>query len=344
MDRGLIAAGLSGRLARAVVSLPAPLLRALAGAPPAAAAGLAPEAYALARLGRLVPEGDPVPVAVARARANAQGLPMAARLAPEVEATQVSVPGPAGPIAIRHYHPPGAGRPGPLLVWLHGGGWVNRNLDTHDPALRFLSARSGVAIASVEYRLAPEHPFPAAFEDALAAWSAVTGDPAAFGAVAGRIAVGGDSAGGNLAAAVALAARDGAAPAPCWQLLLYPVCDVPGAHASYATFADGFSLTHEAMEWYFEQYAGTDRAAWSDPRVAVIGADVAGAAPAHVATALADPLRDEGEAYAARLRDAGVAVTAQRHPLLHGFLNQTGARSSRDAVAQLAGVIRAELG
>jgi acetyl esterase len=343
VDPGLIVARLGGYAGRAVVSLPAPVLRAATGSPPPAAAGLAPDLWALARLADRLPQRD-APVAVSRRRANAQGMPLARRLAPEVQAHDRTVPGPGGPIPVRTYVPPGAPETGPLLVWLHGGGWVFRTVQTHDASLRFLAARSGVRIASVEYRLAPEHPFPAPLDDALAAWSAVTADPAAFGAAPGRIAVGGDSAGGNLAAAVALAGRDGDVAAPCWQLLLYPVCDVPDAHPSYATFRDGFSLTGASMAWYFEQYAGADRAAWTDPRVAVLRADVAGVAPAHVATALADPLRDEGEAYAAGLRAAGVAVTTHRHPLLHGFLNMTAARSARDGVAQLAGVVGGALG
>ncbi len=342
MDAGLLRARASGQLAAALCRLPAPVLRAACGAPPPEAAGLAPDAWLLARLSRL--EGDPddeVPVATARRRADAQGLPLSPRLARHVAAADQT----DAPVPVRLYTPAAAaGAAGPLLVFFHGGGWVQRSVDTHDAALRLLAERAAVRIASVEYRLAPEHPFPAPLDDAQAAYAHIAQHPAAYGAEAGRVAVGGDSAGGNLAAVVARLARDGAAPPPCFQFLLYPVCDVPGAHPSYDTFADGFSLTAERMAWFFDAYV-PDASLRADPRVSPARAtDLAGLAPAHVTTALADPLRDEGEAYAARLREAGVPVTLQRHPLLHGFLNQTAARSARESVLQVAGVLRQALG
>jgi acetyl esterase len=254
----------------------------------------------------------------------------------------VEIPGPAGPIA-RLYVPPTAGEgPLPLLVYFHGGGWVIGDLDTHDSPCRFLAAHAGVAVLAVDYRLAPEHPFPAAIEDAFAAYRWASDNADGLGADPSRIAVGGDSAGGNLAAVVCLQARDEGARPPAMQLLIYPVADTGRELASRRTFAEGFLLTRRDMAYYEDRYLppGTDR---NDPRVAVLQAeDLAGLPPAYVATAGFDPLRDEGEAYAQRLREAGVRVALRRHSgLVHSFVNFTAiCPSSRAAVLEACGALR----
>ncbi len=240
-----------------------------------------------------------------------------------------------------------------MLVYFHGGGWVVGDLDTHDAPCRLLARAAGVRVLSVDYRLAPEHRFPAAADDALAAFRWAVEHAAELGADPRRIAVGGDSAGGNVSASTALqAARDGG-PAPAFQLLIYPVTDnaAPSDPAtqtgSYRMFADGFFLTAEQMRWYRAHYFGAAEAtAARDVRASpLLADDLSGLAPAHVVTAGFDPLRDEGEAYAARLREAGVRTTLRRHPgLIHGFVNVVGpGRTSREAGVEMGGVLREAL-
>jgi acetyl esterase len=216
------------------------------------------------------------------------------------------------------------------------------DLDTHDDPCRFLTANTGAKLLSVDYRLAPEHPFPAAAEDAFAAyeWAAANGER--LGVDAERIAVGGDSAGGNLAAATCLMAREAGIPSPAMQLLIYPVTETAGTAASRRIFAEGFLLTRGDMDWFEERYLppGVDR---EDPRVALLGAtDLSGLPPAYVAVAGFDPLRDEGIAYAERLREAGVQVALRRHPgLVHTFANLTAVcPSARQAMLEAAGALR----
>jgi acetyl esterase len=254
----------------------------------------------------------------------------------------VELPGPTGPIGARLFTPPALMEQPSLLVYFHGGGWVIGGLDTHDDPCRFLAANAGVKVLSVDYRLAPEHPFPAAAEDALAAyeWAAANADR--LGVDPGRIAVGGDSAGANLAAAVCLMAREGGTPSPAMQLLIYPVTETAGVATSRRTFAEGFFLTRGDMDWFEERYLPpeVDR---EDPRVALLNAtDLSGLPPAYIAVAGFDPLRDEGEAYAQRLREAGVRVALRRHPgLVHTFANLTAVcPSARQAMLEAAGALR----
>jgi acetyl esterase len=260
---------------------------------------------------------------------------------------EIEVPGPAGAIPARLYVPPfPAGEPLPLLVYYHGGGWVIGDLETHDAPCRFLAASSGVQVLAVDYRLAPEHPFPAAIEDAVAAYAWVGEQAERFGAGPGRIAVGGDSAGANLAAAVCLLARDAGLEPPAMQLLIYPVTDCSRQLPSRHLFREGFLLTRRDMDYFEDRYLppGTDR---SDPRVSVLQAgDLSRLPPAYVATAGFDPLRDEGEAYAERLREAGVQVALRRHPgLVHTFANLTAiCPSARQAMLEAAGALRMGLG
>ncbi len=256
----------------------------------------------------------------------------------------LEIPGLAGPIPCRHYLPLGlaAGIAPPLLVYYHGGGWVIGDLDTHDGVCRFLAAAAGVRVLSVGYRLAPEHPFPAPVEDAWSGFAWAAENAASLGADPERIAVGGDSAGGNMAAVVSLLAREGGGATPAMQLLIYPVTDPAEDMPSRFLFADGFMLTKADMDYFEGMYLppGTDR---SDPRISVFeAADLSRLTPAYVVTAGFDPLRDEGEGYAMRMREAGVPVALRRHPgLIHGFANDTAvSRTSRAAMHEVAGALR----
>jgi acetyl esterase/lipase len=265
--------------------------------------------------------------------------PLAVDAPATVRATDVTLAGAAGPLRARLYVPDEAAAGGPLLVYYHGGGWVEGSAATHEPSCRLLAHLAGVRVLSVDYRLAPEHPFPAAADDATAAYRDVRARAGDFGADPARVAVGGDSAGGNLAAVVALDLR-GDPAAPAFQLLIYPALDMSRRHPSRLRFGEGFVLTEENMVWYEDQYV-PDRARRADPRVSpLLAADLAGLPPAHVATALADPLRDEGEAYAERLRAAGVRVALHRHPQVHGFFNVTVMRSGLRALTLVAGALR----
>jgi acetyl esterase len=229
-----------------------------------------------------------------------------------------------------------------LLVYYHGGGWVIGDLDTHDGPCRFLAAHGGTQVLSIDYRLAPEHPFPAAAEDAWAAHAWASANAAELGSVPARIAVGGDSAGGNLATVVSLLARDEGATPPALQLLIYPVTTVAREMPSRDLFGDGFLLTRRDMDFFEDNYlpTGTDR---TDPRVSPLEAeDLGNLPPAYILTAGFDPLRDEGEAYALRMREAGARVALRRHPgLVHSFANLTAiSPSSRQAMLEAAGALR----
>jgi acetyl esterase len=243
----------------------------------------------------------------------------------------------AGGRPARMYVPTDAASPGPLLVFFHGGGWVYGDLDSHDPPCRFLAENSGVRVLSVDYRLGPKDPFPAAYDDAVAAYAWVVEHAASLDADATRLGVGGDSAGGNLAAVTAVeAARTGLPLA--FQLLVYPVTDASQESASRRLFGSGFYLTEEFLDQSRDRYL-PDRRLCLDPRVSPLLGDVPpGLAPAYVATAGFDPLRDEGEAYARKLADAGVDVQLRRFPdQIHGFLNVVGVgRSPRAAAAEVA--------
>jgi acetyl esterase len=255
-----------------------------------------------------------------------------------------TIPGEAGPIPVRHYVPAGQApaEPAPLLVYYHGGGWCIGDLETHDGICRFLAAASGASVLAVDYRLAPEHPFPAAVEDAWTAFAWAAANAASLGADPARIAVGGDSAGGNLSAVVSLLAREGGGARPAHQLLLYPVTDAEGQFESRRTYSRGFLLTEADREAYEASYlpGGVDAA---DPRVSLLQvADLSNLPPAYLVTAGFDPLRDEGEAYALRMREAGTAVALRRHPgLIHAFANDFGVcPSARAALSEAAGALR----
>lgn len=256
------------------------------------------------------------------------------------------ISGGEGEIAARHYAPPEPGGPHPLLVYLHGGGWVFGDPVTHDALCRLLCLHGGVHVLSVDYRLAPEHRFPAALEDSRAALRWAQEHASGLGADPARVGIGGDSAGGNLSAVVSLLARAEDEPAPAFQLLIYPATELrgEGRWRSRETFAEGFFLTTEEMSWFERQYLGEGHELDGDVRISPIRAeDLSGLAPAIVVTAGFDPLRDEGEEYARRLAQAGTPVLVRRFPgLIHGFASMPGAsRACRDAVVEIAGMLRA---
>jgi acetyl esterase len=263
---------------------------------------------------------------------------------PMARVEPVQIPGPGGALEARLYVPPGPS-PSALLVYYHGGGWVIGDLETHDRPCRFLATHAGVQVLAVDYRLAPEHPFPAAAEDAFAAYAWASENAARFGVEPARIGVGGDSAGANLAAVTCLLAREEGAAAAAMQMLIYPVTTATGEMPSRRSFREGFLLTKRDMDWFEDRYLppGVDR---DDPRVSPLQVDdLGGLPPAYLATAGFDPLRDEGEAYALRMRDAGVRVALRRHPgLVHTYANLTAiCPSARYAMLEAAAALRAGL-
>ncbi len=338
-------------IARRACGLPPRAIRRLLGPPPRLdGQELAPDIQvllALAKVNGEVSLVDGRTVEQARQENRAGAVVVAGPPPPMARVENLTIPGHEGGTPARFYVALGAPPPPqPLLLYFHGGGWVVGDLDTHDGLCRFLAEHSGCRVLSVDYRLAPEHPFPAPVEDAVAAFGWAHEHAAELGVDPERIAVGGDSAGGNLSAALCLLARDGGGPIPAMQMLLYPVTDVVGGQQSRDTFAEGFLLTRDDMEWFEKHYIpdGIDE---DDPRASMMRAeDVSGLPPAYVATAGFDPLRDEGEIYAARMREAGVRVVLQRHPgLIHGFANLTAlCPSARTAMLEVTGALRMGFG
>ncbi len=232
-----------------------------------------------------------------------------------------------------------------LLVYFHGGGWVVGDLETHDSTCRALAAESGHAVLAVDYRLAPEHPFPAPLDDAMAATRWASAHAEELGCAPGKLAIGGDSAGANLAAAIT---QQGAVPVR-FQLLVYPVTDARTNTTSYEDFADGPYLTRASMDWYIAHYLSGGEGSPEDPRVSpLLGDDeaLAKSPPTHVITVETDVLRDEGEAYAARLESAGVPTTLRRYEgMFHGFFALPELiDAGREAVAEAARELRRVLG
>lgn len=253
-----------------------------------------------------------------------------------------TIPGPAGEIPVRIYTPEGDG-PFPVLVYFHGGGWVICSLDTHDGVCRLLANQAQCVVVSVDYRLAPEHKFPAAADDCYAATKWVVENAASISGKPERVAVGGDSAGGNLAAVVSLMAKENGGPHIVFQLLIYPATDyyIPGT-ASIRENAEGYYLTRDAMIWFWNHYANSEEDA-NNPHMAPLRAkDLHGLPPALVITAEYDPLRDEGEMYATRLQEAGISVTATRYDgMVHGFFSLTNMMDqAKVAMAEAAAALR----
>jgi acetyl esterase len=236
---------------------------------------------------------------------------------------ELSIPGPAGAIRARHYVPVNTHGTEPLLVFFHGGGFVLGDIDTHDGLCRLICRDAGVHVLSIDYRLAPEHKAPAAVQDCYAAYRWALEHAAELGADPARVAVGGDSAGGNLAAVVSQQARADGVRLPALQLLIYPVTDFSADTRSKTLFADGFFLTKADMDWFRAQYLEGAPIDGTDPRVApLLADDFSGLPPALLLTGGFDPLRDEGNQYAVALAAAGVPVDHRHYgSLIHGFAN-----------------------
>jgi len=290
-----------------------------------------PQIQALLDRGTGLPATHTLPVDVARTQYETR----IALMAPPAGIAGVRdemIDGPDGRLGLRIYTPHGTG-PFPLLVFFHGSGFVLCSLDTHDGMCRNLCAGGGCVIASVDYRLAPEHKFPAGIDDCLHATRWAAAHAAELGADIRRIAVAGDSAGGNMAAVTALRTRDEGGPALCGQLLLYPVTDyhTPGT-LSYEENAEGYGLTRDTMKWFWGHYL-TDPLEGTHPHASPLRApDLSGLPPSCVITAEYDPLRDEGELYAARLRVAGAPTVLSRYDgVNHGFMFWVGVVDKADA-------------
>lgn len=255
------------------------------------------------------------------------------------------IPGTDGDIPARVYTPQAAvGEAHGVLVWLHGGGWVIGDLDTADSTCRALANRAGCVVVSVDYRLAPEHAAPAALDDCMTALAWTVENFELLGVDASKVAIGGDSAGGNLAALVCQRVRDEFGPDIDFQLLVYPVTDLTLSHPSMDENAEGYFLTKASMEWFVGHYLGDVDP--KDPAVSPLYADdLAGLPPAMVITAEMDPLRDEGEAYAARLREAGVPTELIRYEgQIHGFMGMaTMLDDGKDAIERAGAALRAAL-
>jgi acetyl esterase len=336
-----------GRALQTILGLPPAVAARLAGAP------VTRDSYtldaqtqmvlALHRLtGKKLTHELPLTAARVELERSATLLPSTAPPLASVE--ELSLSGPACPIPVRVYRPHGATRPAPAMVYFHGGGFALGSLDSHDGVCRALAAGARCVVAAVDYRLAPEHRFPAAVEDAVAAFREVAARASALGLDAARLAVGGDSAGGNLAAVVTQETRADAVR-PCFQVLLYPAVDMTLSFASIDTLSDGFILERASIDWYLARYlpAGQDR---RDPRASPLhAASLAGLPPALVVTAGFDPLRDEGQAYAEKLAAAGVRVALRCYGgLIHGFLHLAGpVHAANEALADVVAALESAL-
>jgi len=337
-----IARGLQGKAANLAVRMPIAWVNILAGAP-VTVDGRTLDGRMQWLLQLLARSGQP-PVeqtSLAEARANFDSfmLEMGGRPAPIGEMVDRTITGPGGRLRVRLYRPAGTvARLLPAILYFHGGGWVMGSLEGYDLVFRYLSARSGCAVVAVDYRLAPEHKFPAGIEDAVASYRWLAKEATGVGIDPARIVIAGDSAGGNIAAVAAQLLREEERP-PCLQWLIFPNTDLSFDTESYRHYGEGFLLTRAAMEWFRGHYLN-DRSEIDDPRVSPLKAnDLTGLPPALVYTAGCDPLRDEGHAYADRLAAAGVkTIHREFESLIHGFVGLRGtvpaaARAMDDMVA-----------
>lgn len=327
------------RVAAKLLASPAPVLARLAG-PPIVRDGFAldPQAQLVLRLLRLAgrEDGTHRDLAGQRAELEASATSMPS-VAPQLaDVYDTTFPGPGGPVRVRVYRPVGFPSPGPALVFFHGGGWSLGSLESHDGPCRVFAAEARCVVFSVDYRRAPEGTFPAGVDDARAAFRWAVANAATWSVDPSRIAVGGDSAGGNLAAVVAHDAKNDETP-PRFQLLIYPSVDLTISFPSTHSLGRGFFLERPMMERHVATYLGP--ADPLDPRASpYFAASFAGLCPAMVVTAGFDPLRDEGDAYAAKLAEAGVPVVHRCYgPLFHGFLNAGGGiRAAHAALLDMA--------
>lgn len=341
--------GVRARFERATVTAlgraPAGVAR-LVGGRPATSGGVSMDAatWALLRLGARLPGYEEMPVDQARAQMDHDIALVGGAPIPMHEVRDLRIGTEQGGIRARLYRADARDRDR-LVVYFHGGGWVLGGLASADSVCRFLARHAGVSVLSVDYRLAPEFPFPAAPDDALAAFRFAVARAEDWGHDAELIAVGGDSAGGNLAAVLCQDLRTAAERRPAFQLLLYPGTDLSTRRPSYAEFAHGFFLTVEEVDWFIDLYLGPHPT--TDPRVSpLLAEDLAGLPPAYVAVAGFDVLRDEGEAYARKMAAAGVPVALRRHDqLIHGFANSTGfSHGNREALLEACGALRMAMG
>jgi acetyl esterase len=327
------------RAALSILSLPPAVQRSLFGEPPRSPDGLELDVQSQVLRQALLLRGDrdmhSGGLVRARRRLDLSG-PTLGVHADDVATESRTVPGAEGPRPARVYRPVVGGearRPG--LVFFHGGGFTIGSLDSHDLVCRELASKTGVVVVSVDYRLAPEHPFPAGPEDAIASTRWILANAESLGIAASAVAVGGDSAGGNLATVAAQALR-GEPRTPAFQLLLYPVCDFTRPGVSHRYFAEGFVLTKESMDWFEENYApGVSK---TDPRLSPYFAeDLSGMPPALVVTAGFDPLRDEARLYAEAMTKAGVEVEyVCAEGAMHGFINTTAGLRTSQRIMELA--------
>ncbi len=256
-----------------------------------------------------------------------------------------SIPGDGPDIPVRIYTPHGSG-PFPAMVWFHGGGWVVGNLDTADGNARHVAAGAGCVVVSVGYRLAPEDKFPAAADDSYSATQWLADNAASVNVDPARIAVGGDSAGGNLAAVVSLMARDRGGPPLVFQLMVYPATERNFDTESCRENADGYLLTTDSMKWFWGHYLRSEEDAANPYAAPMTADDLSGLPPALIITAEFDPLRDEGEAYGRRLQAAGVPATNSRYDgMIHGFFSMSLViDKGRQAVLEASTALRAAFG
>jgi acetyl esterase len=340
-------AGVQAATLRAMYALPQPLRRMIAGAPIRIDGNeLALDAQLLLRMMRLTGTrlSDP---SVERARRDVEEAAPVVGGQPiqPVRVRDLRIPGDGQPIPGRLYTPDGLEEGSPLLVYFHGGGFVIGSIDSYDNTCRFLASNAELRVLSVDYRRAPEHPFPAAPVDAFAAFEFAHGHADELGADPSAIAVGGDSAGGNLAAVTSYQAVRSGRSRPAFQLLFYPRTDLVKRYRSNELFADGFFLTDEDLTW-FEGHYTPDPERRGDPLASpLLVEDLGGLPPTYLATAGFDPLRDDGAAYARVLREAGVPVIHRCHDdLIHGFVNFIAVgRRFREALAEAAGALRTGL-
>jgi acetyl esterase len=268
--------------------------------------------------------------------------PVAGEMEDVASIEDLRIAGPGGEIRLRVYTPHGS-TPGPAMVYFHGGGWVVCDLDTHAVMCSAIARRAGAVVAAVDYRLAPEHKFPAAVEDCYAATRWVAENAARLGIDPQRITVGGDSAGGNLGAVISLKSRDEGGPRIAAQALVYPVTDLSSLDtSSYSEFAEGYHLSRAQMQWFRDHYLRQPEDALNPFASPLLAEDLSGLPPALVITAECDPLRDEGEAFAQRLERAGVAVKFTRYPgMIHPFFSMCGAiPEAYEAIDEVAAWVR----
>ena len=336
--------GMQQFIAKLVMSMPAPVLRVLSGGAPVQVGGrtLDPQFQMMAHAAKQTPKMTDFPAAVAREASARAFKSAAAPIEPGVAVEDFDIPAPHGALPARAYRPADQDPAAPVFVYLHMGGGVIGDLDTGHAFCSILARGARCAVVSVDYRLAPEHKFPAGLDDSLYAYRWTRDHAARFGAPAGMAALGGDSMGGNFTAIICHDLKKASEPQPVLQVLIYPATDMASDTASMTTYAEAFPLTSETMEWFMGHYA-PEGLALTDLRLSPLREDdLTGLAPAIVITAGFDPLSDQGEAYAKALQAAGVPTLYRGYDsLAHGFVGFTGLVKAADAASrEIAGLVR----